>query len=59
MEPTLAPTHSSAGRYAVMPLNQPWQHTEGIGEHDDEGDGDLGGDGGLGRDDFNTRMPWV
>ena len=42
-----------------MPLNQPWQHTEGIGEHDDEGDGDLGGDGGLGRDDFNTRMPWV
>ena len=36
-----------------MPLNQLWLHTaEGIGDHDDEADGDRC----LGHDDYNTRM---
>ena len=49
VEPTLAPTHSSAGRYAVMPLNKLlWMHTVGIGDNDDEdGDSDMDDDVGL------------
>ena len=42
-------SHSSAGRYAVMPLNKLlWMHTVGIGDNDDEdGDSDMDDDVGL------------
>ena len=50
------PTHRLLSRHAVMPLNQLWLHTEGIGDNYDEAVGDVGENRGLGHDDYNARI---
>ena len=50
------PPHRLLSRHAVMPLNQLWLHTEGIGDNYDEAIGDVGENRGLGHDDYNARI---